>query len=95
MREISFQSMINTLDLFSTGVAIVDQEGRFLFWNSGASLITGHTAQKIVGKTFDEAMTMIDVFGVLLRDALSTWKCGLARGVDRDSGRLINPYETV
>ena len=63
MREISFQSMINTLDLFSTGVAIVDQEGRFLFWNSGASLITGHTAQKIVGKTFDEAMTMIDVFG--------------------------------
>ena len=63
MHDISFQSLINTLDLFSTGVAIVNQEGRFLFWNSGAALITGHTADKVVGQTFDQALTMVDIFG--------------------------------
>ncbi len=63
MYEISFQSLINTLDLFSTGVAIVDKEGSFLFWNSGAALITGHTTEKIVGQSFDHAIHMIDIFG--------------------------------
>jgi diguanylate cyclase (GGDEF)-like protein/PAS domain S-box-containing protein len=63
MTEISFQSLIETMDLFSTGVAIIDKTGRFLFWNSGAALITGISSESVVGQTFDNSINMMDVFG--------------------------------
>lgn len=63
MKDISFDSLIETLNLLSTGVSFLDQNGKFVFWNKGAELITGIPEEKIVGNPFDQAFTMRDVFG--------------------------------
>lgn len=38
------------LDHLSDGVYFVDRERRILYWNEGASRLTGYTAEELLGK---------------------------------------------
>lgn len=62
MKEISFNSFMYTLDLLPTGVLVLDKDGKILFWNKGATLLTEIPAEIVKERYFDEAIEISDVF---------------------------------
>jgi len=61
------------LDHMSDGVYFVDQNRRILYWNRGATRLTGYRPEKIVGRCCDDdTLCHVDGTGKQLakRDAL-------------------------
>jgi diguanylate cyclase (GGDEF)-like protein/PAS domain S-box-containing protein len=52
------------LDHVGDGVYFVDNDRRILYWNEGASRLTGYTAEEIIGKCCqDDILCHVDAFG--------------------------------
>jgi diguanylate cyclase (GGDEF)-like protein/PAS domain S-box-containing protein len=52
------------LDRMSDGVYFVDRERRILYWNEGASRLTGYSAEEILGKNCkDDILCHVDLTG--------------------------------
>jgi diguanylate cyclase (GGDEF)-like protein/PAS domain S-box-containing protein len=54
------------LDHIPSGVYFVDQERTITFWNRGAALLSGYSAEEVVGKKCSEFLNHIDEDGKVL-----------------------------
>lgn len=73
----------SALDALAEGAALADIEGRVVFWNHAASMITGHTAGEVIGKSVPFLLEMMVVGG------WSQWVRATERETHTDRGSIV------
>jgi len=59
--------LVNTLNNLYDGVYVVDPQRRILFWNKAAEMMTGYSAEEVLGHSCkDDILNHIDENGILL-----------------------------
>lgn len=87
--EVSSSFHERLLDSLHDGVYFVDCNRTILYWNKGAELLTGYSAQEVIGRScFDNILMHVDESGCLL----CTNKCPLVDTIHDGKRREMEVY---
>ena len=87
--NLSAQTLTNLLDNLYDGVYFVDLEGKITYWNKAAELISGFSAEEVIGhKCSDNILTHVDAQG----NSLCLGDCPLKSTIKDSTPREAEVY---